>query len=91
MVKKKKIKQYKSKEERSNEVKTLITELNKFGLSPSFPNIKEFYKICKEYVNEGGSYSGKLKLLGLKRVLEYNLVKAKHLNCTLNLKYNKSV
>ena len=87
MVKKNK----KTFEERNNEIKIIKNKLSELGLSEEFEPIKEFYNECDRYINLGHSWSGKIKLHGLKRILEVKLTTSKHLQCDVMLKYDKDI
>ena len=96
-MKKKQKKQKKQKvsiktlEERQNEIKTIKNKLSSLGLSEEFESIKLFYEECEKYVENGYGWSGKIKLNGLKRVLEYRLTTRKNLECSITLKYDGNV
>lgn len=44
---------YKTKEERQEQVKTIISELNKLDLTIQYEPIKELYACFKKYTDEG--------------------------------------
>ena len=81
----------KSREERFQEVMKIREKLTNLGLSSEIDGIQEFYDQCKEYVNQGYSWTGKIKLLGTKRILQGNLTVRKNVECSINLKYDESV
>jgi len=81
----------KDRDERFKAVMDIRIKLTNLGLSSEIDGIKEFYDKCKEYVNLGYSWSGKIKLLGTKRILEGNLTMKKNVECSINLKYDKYV
>ena len=43
---------YRTREQRQKEVKTMIEELTKFDLNISYQPVRDFFKLCKEYVEE---------------------------------------
>ena len=86
-----KIKKLKSEEERVSEVIHVFKQLRDFGLSSNDENIKKFREICNDYIKDGLSRSGKIKLLGFKRIIEYNLQQLDKHTVSVNLKYNKEV
>lgn len=90
-VKKKQKVTIKTLEERQNEINTIKNKLSSLGLSEEFKSIKLFYKECEKYVENGYGWSGKIKLNGLKRVLEYRLTTRKNLECSITLKYDETV
>lgn len=81
----------KTDKERREEVLKIMTKMNSLGLSVEHAGIKDFYTICKEYIKSGEGVSGKVKLLGLKRVIEYILSTRSGVQCIVNLKYNPEV
>ena len=64
-----KVKELKTKEDRVSEVIRVFKQFRDFGLSSEDENIKNFRKICNEYINDGYSRSGKIKLFGFKLAL----------------------
>jgi hypothetical protein len=81
----------KNRDERFKEVMIIRDKLTNLGLSSEIEGIKDFYEKCREYVNSGYSWSGKIKLLGTKRILQGNLTLRKNIECSINLKYDESV
>ena len=81
----------KSKEERVIEVINIRKKLVSLGLSHQIDGINEFIDICKDYVNLGYSWSGKIKLHGTKRILCGRLPMKKNIDCFIELKYDKNV
>jgi len=82
---------YKNRDDRFKEVMLIRSKLTNLGLSKEIEGIQEFYNKCKDYVNDGYSWTGKIKLLGTKRVLHANLTTRKNVECSINLKYDPSV
>ena len=87
----KKEKKLKTLEMRQQEIKEIKSKLTELGLSEEFSGIKEFYMILETYINEGVSWSGSIKLSGLKRILEARLPMREHIKCSVNLKYDENV
>ena len=81
----------KTKEERLTEIIEVIKKLNNLGLNDTIPGIKEFKTILKEFVQNGESSSGKIKLTTAKRIIIYSLPKTKGRNININLKYDESI
>tara|TARA_B100001093_G_scaffold322833_1_gene308043 strand:- start:2431 stop:2718 length:288 start_codon:yes stop_codon:yes gene_type:complete len=90
-VKKEKLVILKSREDRIIEVIEVIKKLRNLGLDNKFEGIKEFNKITREYIDDGESRQGKIKIVGSKRILEYILPKRKNTEITINLKYASDV
>lgn len=84
-------KKIKTKLDRINEIIKIKKKINQLGLSEEHSGIKEFYIYCREYVDNGNSKSGKIKLKGLKRELNFKLSISEHINCNVILKYNKYI
>lgn len=51
--KKIKIIQYRTLEERKNEIKEILNHLNEFELNPKYEPIKKLYKLFKQYIDTG--------------------------------------
>ena len=51
--KEKKAPEYRSKQERQNEVKHILEQLSDFQLNPTYEPVKKLYLKFKEYINEG--------------------------------------
>ena len=89
--KKDKQEKFKDKNDRFNEVNEIKDKLQGLGLSPEIEGIKEFYKYCEDYIEKDIPWSGKIKLLGTKRILEAILPRRKLTKVSVNLKYDESV
>lgn len=89
--KKKKIKLLKNKIEREKEVSQIKSKLSGLGLTEEFDGIKSLYEQCNIYINEGTSWSGNIKLEGLKRIMNVILTTRKDGECNITLKYNENV
>jgi hypothetical protein len=44
---------YRTKEERQNEIKEILSKLSEFNLNSTYEPIKKLYQKFKEYINEG--------------------------------------
>ena len=51
--KEKKAPEYRTKQERQNEVKHILEQLTDFQLNPTYEPVKKLYLKFKEYINEG--------------------------------------
>ena len=89
--KNKKNKPIKTKEERTNEVNLIRNKINSLGLSEEHIGIPELFTALDIFKNEGFSNSGKIKLVGLKRVIEYILTCKPNIESSICLKYNPDV
>mgnify|MGYP003687141865 CR=1 FL=1 len=90
-TKEKKIIEYKSKLERVAEVVDVFTKLRENGLTQQNPDILLFKNLCNEYITDGESRDGKIKLHGTKRIIEYILPKRKEPRISIVLRYDKHV
>ena len=81
----------KTKEERVVEVIRIKKKLQELGLSNAFEGIALFHTHCAKYVNDNIPWSGKIKLLGLKRILEAILTTRKTISCSIAIKYDETV
>ena len=81
----------KTKEERVLEIIKIKKQLQELGLSEEFEGIALFYTHCVKYVNDNIPWSGNIKLVGLKRILEAILTTRKTINCSISLKYDQTV
>tara|TARA_B100000925_G_scaffold291209_1_gene278488 strand:- start:1771 stop:2058 length:288 start_codon:yes stop_codon:yes gene_type:complete len=89
--KEKKEPELKSMEDRKIEITEVIKQINDIGFSTSVDGVKQFYTICSDYIKTGEGKSGKIKLEGFKREIEYILPTKKQNMVKVNLAYNKDV
>jgi len=59
------------------EIIKIKENLENLGLNNNFDEIKEFYKILDEYLNNNISLSGKIKIEYINKIIEYQLPKNK--------------
>ena len=81
----------KTLEERQQQIEEIKGKLEGLGLSENFDGIKEFYKYCNDYVEKSIPWSGSIKLHGLNRIICAILTTLKNVECSVNLKYDKTV
>ena len=65
--------------------------LESLGLSKEHFGIPELYKILDDFEKDGYSNSGKIKLVGLKRVVNFILTTKPNVESILSLQYNSNV
>ena len=81
----------KTRADRIREIVEVTKKLRNLGLDKNYEGIIEFNKITREYIEDGESRQGKIKISGTKRILEYILPKRKNTEITINLKYAQEV
>jgi hypothetical protein len=72
--------------ERLNEIKELYSKLESLGMHKRFISLDPFYKACQEYVKEGVSASGTIKLPEIERNLYYKLTATFGRECSVLLR-----
>ena len=86
-----KVKKMKDEPARIKAVNNAKSKIESLGLSPEIEGIKKFYDICNVYIETGEHYSGKIKLEGFKRVLEFILPQTYQTDIGIVLKFDKNV
>ena len=66
-------------------------QLDKINFPESLEGIHEFYKVCDDYIENGYSLHGKIKLVGFKRILKYMFGCNKGSPVDAMLEYNENV
>ena len=69
----KKLANMKTEEDRTNEMQKVFDEFSKLGLSEQFEEIAQFHKMMLDYIENGTSYMGVIKLPWMKRNLVYRM------------------
>jgi len=87
----KKPKPVKTKEDRIKETDLIKEKIFSLGLSEEHEGVSELFRELDIFMNNGYSCSGKIKLVGNKRVIHFNLVRLKQIKSTICLKYNPEV
>jgi len=80
---------YKSKEERSAEIKNLLKKLSELDITVKTPGMIEFLKQSKLFVDDGLFWDGHIPLKGLNRTLYGFLTNKKGIVSDITLKYVK--
>lgn len=86
-----KINELKDSSDRLIEVSDLKNKIENLGLSENFEGMELFYSILDQYKLDGLNRSGQIKLPGLKRIIEYNLLNKKNQKILVNLKFCEDV
>ena len=84
-------KKLKTREERKLEMDTIKDKLTSLGLSKEMPGIDIFYERMEEFIENGESWSGKIQIVGCKRLLDIILTPAKHKDSLAALLYDKNI
>ena len=82
---------YKSKEERSTEIKNLLKKLSELEITVKTPGMIEFLKQSKLFVDDGLFWDGHIPLKGLNRTLYGFLTNKKGIVSDVTLKYVKDI
>jgi hypothetical protein len=80
---------YKSKEERSTEIKNLLKKLSELEITIKTPGMIDFLKHTKDFIHEAVFWQGHIPLKGTHRVLHGFLTNKKGIVCDVTLKYVK--
>ena len=87
--KKKKQIVYRTREERQKEVKTIIEQLTNFDLNITYQPIRDFFKLCKEYVDEDKRIEVNIPFPEINRRIKGLLAISVREECWINLKHEK--
>lgn len=74
-------------QDRLTEVVSIRKKLDLLGLTKAISEIKEFQKILSQYVRDGESYSGNIRIPDTNRILKYILPKKARHQCSVTLTY----
>ena len=69
----KKLASLKTEEDRIEEMNKVFEEFKRLGLSEEFDEIAEFHKMMLDFIENGTSYMGVIKLPWMKRNLVYRM------------------
>jgi len=69
----KKMASLKTEDDRTVEMQKVFEEFSKLGLSEKYEEISKFHKMMLDYIENGTSYMGVIKLPWMKRNLVYRL------------------
>lgn len=82
---------FKTKEERSAEIKNLLKKLSELEITVKTPGMIEFLKQSKLFVDEAVFWKGHIPLKGLNRTLYAFLTNKRGIVCDVTLKYVKDI
>jgi len=80
---------HKTREEREQEVKNLLYQLNELGINISIPGMLEFLKHTQAFIKDGTFWQGRIPLKGTNRVLVGFLTNRLNNVSDVTLKYVK--
>ena len=80
---------YKSKEERSAEIKNILQKLSDLEITAKTPGMIDFLKHTKNFIDEAVFWKGHIPLKGLNRTLYAFLTNKRGIVCDITLKYIK--
>jgi hypothetical protein len=80
---------YKSKEERSAEIKNLLKKLSDLEITMKTPGMIDFLKHTKNFIDNGQFWNGNIPLKGTHRILNGFLTNKRGIVCDITLKYVK--
>ena len=80
---------YRTREERQDEVKTIIKQLTDFDLNAKYQPVRDFFKFCKEYVDEDKRIVVNITFPEINRRIQGLLAISAREECWINLKYEK--
>lgn len=80
---------YKSKEDRSTEIKNLLKKLSELEITMKTPGMIDFLKHTKNFIDDGLFWDGHIPLKGTHRVLHGFLTNKRGIICDVTLKYVK--
>ena len=87
--KEKKAPEYRTKQERQNEVKHILQQLSDFQLNPTYEPVKKLYLKFKEYINEGERLTVNIPFPGINRRIKGVLAINKREDVTIALMNEK--
>lgn len=81
--------EYKTKEERQEQVKTILSEITKLGLSIRYQPVKELYAYLRTYIEEGVAVKINIPFDEIDRTMVGELKIGKKEECVICLQNNK--
>lgn len=63
----------KNLEKRKSDLENIYNKMEELGLTDEFENVKKFKQIFEDYIINGQSYSGKLKIKEINYMIIYKL------------------
>lgn len=85
-----KVSEYKTKEERQEQVKTIINEISKLELSNQYEPVKKLYACFKKYIDEGNNVKINIPFPMIQRTIVGELKIGKKEECVVCLQNNNN-
>ena len=82
---------FKTKEERSAEIKNLLKKLSELEITMKTPGMIDFLKHTKDFIHEAVFWNGHIPLKGLNRTLYAFLTNKRGIVSDITLKYVKDI
>jgi hypothetical protein len=82
---------FKTKEERSAEIKNLLKKLSELEITMKTPGMIDFLKHTKNFIDDGLFWNGNIPLKGTHRVLHAFLTNKRGIVSDVTLKYVKDI
>ena len=80
---------YRTRDERRDEVKTIVKQLTSFDLNATYQPVHDFFKLCKEYVENDKRIEVNIPFPEINRRIKGLLAISSSEECWVNLKYEK--
>ena len=81
--------EYKTKDERKEDIKNIIKELTKFELTPTYEPVKELYKKFREFIETGNHVKVNIPFPMINRRIKGELMPNKKADSTICLTHEK--
>ena len=81
--------EYRNKEERQNEIKTILEQLNNFSLNNKYEAIRHFFSLAKDYINNDRRIEVNIPFPEIGRRIKGLLARSKNEETWINLKVEK--
>ena len=81
--------EYRNKQERQNEIKTILEQLNNFSLNNKYKAIKDFFVLAKDYIDNDRRIEVSIPFPEIGRRIKGLLARSKNEETWINLKVEK--
>ena len=76
-----------TQEEREQEISVIKNKISIMGLTDDLGRISNLFEVMEEYIQNGKTLTGSIKLEGYNRVIDYVFPEKKNINLMLNIRY----